>query len=159
MRAEHRIQVPLLLLQPRGALEGARAHGAALLSLPRGSLLLTTRPGPHPLARRLPPPPLLQELEGRWTYVDSWQETYLRGAAAGYAAGSKRPRRVAGFYSDLLSQPWLYSAVDLDPAWLEVDNIDRRSGLTPAQFREQYESCNRPVIITDAVRGAGGLRV
>lgn len=48
-----------------------------------------------------------QELEGRWRYSDSWQETYLTGAVPGYRAGSRRPRRVRGIQSDLLYTPWL----------------------------------------------------
>lgn len=33
--------------------------------------------------------------------------------------------QVSGFYSDLLHQPWLCATVELQPHWLEVDNIDR----------------------------------
>lgn len=40
----------------------------------------------------------------------------------------------------------------IDPSWLEVDNVDRRSGLSVAEFREQYEIPNKPVILTDVVR-------
>lgn len=42
----------------------------------------------------------------------------------------------------------------VDPAWLEADTIERRAGLTPAQFREEFELPNRPVILTDVVSGA-----
>lgn len=42
--------------------------------------------------------------------------------------------------------------------WLwQVENIDRRAGLSLEEFREQYEVPNRPVILTDLVRG-GALR-
>lgn len=34
-------------------------------------------------------------------------------------------QQVSGFYSDLLHQPWLCATVELQPHWLEVDNIDR----------------------------------
>lgn len=59
--------------------------------------------------------------------------------------------KVAGFYSDLLYQAWHCATVPLPPQWLEVDNVDRRSGMTLQQFREQYELPNRPVILTDVV--------
>ena len=39
----------------------------------------------------------------------------------------------------------------MDPSWLEVDNVDRRSNLSLAEFREQYEIPNKPVILTDVV--------
>jgi hypothetical protein len=42
----------------------------------------------------------------------------------------------------------------IDPAWLETDNIERRSGLSLAEFREQYELPNKPVILTDVVGAA-----
>jgi len=44
----------------------------------------------------------------------------------------------------------------IDPSWLEVENVDRRSGLSVAEFREQYEIPNKPVILTDVVSGRWG---
>ena len=97
-----------------------------------------------------------QEVEGRWqdwTFEGSWQDSYLAATVPGYRPGSRRLRPVKGFYSDLLYQPWLCTNVAIDPAWLEVENIDRRAGLSVEQFREEYEMTNRPVILTDLVRG------
>ena len=54
-------------------------------------------------------------------------------------------------YSDVLYQPFLCSALDVDEAWLETENIDRRSNLTLEEFRSAYEIPNVPVIITDVV--------
>ncbi|EFJ50747.1 hypothetical protein VOLCADRAFT_103818 [Volvox carteri f. nagariensis] len=65
--------------------------------------------------------------------------------------GRQRYLRVRGFYSDLLYQPWFCATMKLPYEWLETDNIDRRSGLTPEQFRREYEIPNRPVILTDAM--------
>lgn len=47
----------------------------------------------------------------------------------------------------------------VDPAWLEIDNVERRSGLSVAEFREQYELPNRPVILTDVVRATSLVKV
>ncbi|GLC43738.1 hypothetical protein PLESTB_000903100 [Pleodorina starrii] len=65
--------------------------------------------------------------------------------------GPQRYLRVRGFYSDLLYQPWFCASLEPPADWLRVDNIDRRSGLTPEQFRSEYEIPNRPVILTDVM--------
>ena len=49
----------------------------------------------------------LQELEGRWDFRNSWQDTYLAAMVPGYKPGSRRQRRVHGLQSDLLYTPWL----------------------------------------------------
>jgi hypothetical protein len=40
--------------------------------------------------------------------------------------------------------------VEIASEWLQVDNIDRRSGLSVEAFVQQYEAPNRPVVISDA---------
>lgn len=101
-----------------------------------------------PAAPRLP-----QELGGEFDWCGSWRETYLAHAAPRYVRGSHVPLRVEGLYSDLLHAPWLCATVELRPAWLELDNVDRRSGLTAAEFRATYEAANRPVVLTDGAAG------
>jgi len=59
--------------------------------------------------------------------------------------------RVKGFYSDFLFQSWYCSSRRIDPGWLQVDNIERRSGLSVEEFIRQYEEPNRPVVLTDVV--------
>lgn len=59
--------------------------------------------------------------------------------------------KVQHFYSDLLYQPWLCATLDVDSAWLEVENIDRRHDLSLEEFKKEYEIPNIPVIITDVV--------
>jgi hypothetical protein len=54
-----------------------------------------------------PASPCVQELEGRWDYQGSWQETYLAGTVPGFSAAGRKPLRVAGVQSDLLYTPWL----------------------------------------------------
>eukprot|EP00198_Chlamydomonas_reinhardtii_P001554 XP_001690890.1 JmjC protein [Chlamydomonas reinhardtii] len=65
----------------------------------------------------------------------------------------QRYLQVRGFYSDLLYQPWFCANFEMPPDWLQPNNIDRRAGLTPEQFRVEYEIPNRPVILTDAMSG------
>ena len=91
----------------------------------------------------------IRELDGAFDFSNSWKETYCRHRA-GAAYIAHRPIRVAGFYSDLLYQPFLCARLGLDPSWLEVDNIDRRAGLSLQDFIDQYERPNRPVLLTDA---------
>ena len=94
----------------------------------------------------------LEHLAGRWSYRGSWRETYVTATAPGSPRPAPRhPLQVQHFYSDLLHQPWLCATLEIDPAWLEIDNVERRSGLGVAEFRERYEVPNRPVILTDVV--------
>jgi hypothetical protein len=55
----------------------------------------------------------------------TWRETYLLHTQRRYTAGSHKPLPVRGLYSDLLHQPWLCASMDMEPSWLEVENIDR----------------------------------
>jgi len=93
----------------------------------------------------------LQNLQPNWKFHKTWQETYLRHTVPSYTPNSKKPRILPGnpLCSELLYQPWLYSIVDIDPAWLEIETIERRSGLSKEDFREQYEIPNKPVILTN----------
>lgn len=71
---------------------------------------------------------------------------------AGALHHCQSPVVVRGFYSDILNQGWFCGHIDVSPEWLEVDNIDRVSRISVADFRRLYEAPNRPVIISD---GAG----
>ncbi|EKX50118.1 hypothetical protein GUITHDRAFT_103933 [Guillardia theta CCMP2712] len=54
-------------------------------------------------------------------------------------------------YSDILFEPWMNANMAIDPSWLTVENVDRRSGLTAQEFVENYEKRNLPVILTDVI--------
>lgn len=54
-----------------------------------------------------PPPAAAQELEGRWEFQGSWQDTYLHGTVPGHAPGRRKFGRAAGLQCDLLYTPWL----------------------------------------------------
>lgn len=58
---------------------------------------------------------------------------------------------ISNFYSDLLYQPWHCAHVPLKASWLAGDDVPRLAHLTPANFRQQFEVPNRPVILTDVV--------
>ncbi|KAF8065440.1 F-box protein [Scenedesmus sp. PABB004] len=77
----------------------------------------------------------MQELDSDFSWCGSWRETYLSHRARRYVRGSHRPLRVAGFYSDLLHQPWLCARLPLQPAWLEVDNVPRWAPAPGARAR------------------------
>lgn len=55
-------------------------------------------------------------------------------------------------YSDTLYKRWMLGTIALDnPVWCEYENVDRRGGLSRAEFIREYERASRPVIFTDVV--------
>jgi len=95
---------------------------------------------------------VLKELSESWDFRGSWQNTYLASKVPGFTLEPPPyPKVIPHFYSDLLHQSWLCATLEIDPSWLETETIDRRSGLTVEEFRDQYERPNRPVILTDLV--------
>ena len=103
---------------------------------------------------------VLEEFSGDWVYRNTWQETYI--ACKNIENHHHHHRRtfhpVSHFYSDLLHQPWLCATLDIDPSWLEVENIDRRSNLSVEEFKKEYDGQNRPVILTDVVSSWPAVR-
>jgi len=91
------------------------------------------------------------ELEGKWRFKNTWQQTYLKASLSKHKFHSKHPLRVQGFYSDLLYQPWHCTTVPLHSSWLKRDTRDRRTGLSVEEFKQQYELPNKPVILQNAV--------
>eukprot|EP00050_Salpingoeca_kvevrii_P013581 m.29581 g.29581 ORF g.29581 m.29581 type:complete len:509 (-) comp5111_c0_seq2:77-1603(-) len=79
----------------------------------------------------------------------SWKETLIFNLTGKDVV--HRPLRVAGLFSDVLFQAWFYAAIGMRPEWTAVNNIERRSNLSLAEFIEQYEKPNKPVVITDVV--------
>ena len=68
-----------------------------------------------------------------WQFDGSWKRTYVR--SVGKDVPMPADIRVSGLFSDALYQPFLCSALDVDEAWLETENIDRRSSLSLEEFR------------------------
>ena len=92
-------------------------------------------------------------------YVNNWKDTfvqtYLRIGSKGGKFISHKPIRVEGIYSNLLYRSWACFACDLAsscPGFYNTD-IPRVSAkdLSITQFIEEYESQNKPVVITSAV--------
>ena len=93
----------------------------------------------------------------------SWKRTLCGRLAERQAHGQRRdqgstpgdgaPIPVRGFYSDLLFQPWFCTATGIDPRWLAVDNIPRRSAdsLSLDEFVRDFEQPNSPLIVTGLV--------
>lgn len=85
----------------------------------------------------------------QWVYHEmGWKATYVM-SVLGKKEFSQHGIRVRHMYSDVLYQPWMCARLDVDEAWLETENIDRRSGLRVEEFIEEYEASNKPVILTD----------
>jgi hypothetical protein len=97
---------------------------------------------------------------GDWVYNASWKQTYIdahisRRQISGQTPISylaHKPLVVDAFFSDMLYDEWQASMVDLH-FWVEQcpDNIDRRAGLSVAEFDAEYGFPNKPVILTDQV--------
>ncbi|CAM9932330.1 unnamed protein product [Discosporangium mesarthrocarpum] len=81
---------------------------------------------------------------GRW-----WKSTMSALRVPEFAGPPHVPLKVSGFFSDLLFQPHLCSTVPIRREWLSKTNVDRRSGISPAAFREEYEVPNIPVVLVD----------
>lgn len=111
---------------------------------------------------------VLLQHQGDWDFTGTWRATYLhrQGICTKHPAGSEHPAstpchcmlasrglRVHGMYSDLLYQPHRCATAPLREEWLAEGNVPRVQGLSVDAFRQQYEVPNRPVILTDVVRG------
>lgn len=93
---------------------------------------------------------VLGKFEGAFTFDRTWKGTYVRTATGKEFVHD--PIKVPGLYSDALFQPWFCSVNDVLPHWISTDNIERRSNLSLAEFIEEYEKPNKPVLITDVIK-------
>ena len=92
-----------------------------------------------------------QELQGNFQYSGTWRHTYITSRGLSSQGKGCSSLHIQHFYSDLLYQPWHCATTPLRPQWLERDNLERRSMLSAADFRELFEALNKPVILTDQV--------
>ena len=87
----------------------------------------------------------------------TWQTAFISESLRAVGKSPPPPRgepvRVRGFYSDLIFKAGLCASAPIDPAWLTRENLPRRSAatLSVAEFVEQFERPNKPLIITDAM--------
>ena len=71
----------------------------------------------------------LKHLGGEFTFTGNWKDTFGTHAA-GKSYPGHCPKHINSFYSDVLYGPWMRATIDIDPSWLTVENIDRRSNLS-----------------------------
>ncbi len=71
----------------------------------------------------------LKHLGGEFTFTGNWKDTFGTHMI-GKTYPGHRPRQIDSFYSDVLYGPWMRATIDIDPSWLAVQNIDRRSNLS-----------------------------
>ncbi|KAI8620396.1 hypothetical protein BC830DRAFT_1052101, partial [Chytriomyces sp. MP71] len=85
------------------------------------------------------------------TFRDSWKNTF-KACLAGDRMPADAPIKV-GLYSDFLFGSWRCSTVPLDILCRAdaKETIDRRSGLSLADFVREYDEPGKPVILTDIV--------
>ncbi|KAI8928679.1 hypothetical protein BC831DRAFT_447540 [Entophlyctis helioformis] len=95
---------------------------------------------------------------GAFVFQGTWRNTFkwctLRSSASASTAAYVPDVyiRVPRMYSDVLYTAWRCTSVPLDDlCGVHVDNIDRRSGLSKADFIREYGVPNLPVILTDVV--------
>ncbi|WOL03105.1 hypothetical protein Cni_G11825 [Canna indica] len=91
-------------------------------------------------------PLVLDRFHGDFLFRRSWRSTYLS------AAGSSPLPPTSGllirnFYSDYLFQSWLCASIEMKSEWLEIDNIERRRGISIEEFIDRYEGHNKPVLL------------
>jgi len=105
----------------------------------------------------------LDAMQGALDYQHSWKDTYVmqrwrQQCALNDRQGVPHPEQpprhqalqVRNLFSDMLFQPFLCASLDLQYVG-QIENIHRRSRLSLEEFVTEYESMNRPVIITDVV--------
>jgi hypothetical protein len=71
----------------------------------------------------------LKNFGGEFTFTGNWKDTFGT-IAVGKQYPGHHPRHIDSFYSDVLYGPWMRATIDIDPSWLAVQNIDRRSNLS-----------------------------
>uniref|UniRef100_A0A7S4K5J7 JmjC domain-containing protein n=1 Tax=Guillardia theta TaxID=55529 RepID=A0A7S4K5J7_GUITH len=91
----------------------------------------------------------ISKFGGDFRFQKCWKETFLKRINSKFPG--HKPLRMKDCYSDILFEPWMNANMAIDPSWLTVENVDRRSGLTAQEFVENYEKRNLPVILTDVI--------
>jgi len=101
---------------------------------------------------------VLERFGGEFDFLSSWKTTYRNMTyhakfGTRLTASPIRPLHFDGLYSDFLYKYWHHSYGEYPKQWIEVDNIDRRSGLSVEEFNREYAAGNvkKPVILTDVV--------
>jgi len=95
-------------------------------------------------------PHCIDEFKGDFKFQGTWKKTYAWKKFSHSLCDSVPPINARGLFSDRLYQAW-YCA-QIDPwIWCKKDNVERRSNLSIEEFKNLYETPNKPVVITDIV--------
>ena len=88
---------------------------------------------PHSYRQQL----VLTTFGGGFRFTGNWKDTYLRTKCGCDARHT--PLQIRDCFSDALHDPWIGAALQLDPRWLKVENVDRCTGLSVEDFIVRYE--------------------
>lgn len=96
----------------------------------------------------------MEDKVAHFTWKGSWKRTALLSKERQVPWPYQR-LALQGFFSGLLYARWYRSHVPLDQyrSLSGPPGIDKRSGLSLQEFIEEYETPNKPVILTDVVPG------
>jgi hypothetical protein len=95
-------------------------------------------------------PHCIDEFKGDFKFQGTWKKTYSWKKFSHSLCDSVPPINARGLFSDRLYQAW-YCA-QIDPwIWCKKDNVERRNNLSIEEFKNLYETPNKPVVITDIV--------
>ncbi|CAL9115102.1 unnamed protein product [Musa textilis] len=89
---------------------------------------------------------VLDHFHGNFSFRGSWRSTFL-SAVSSHPPPSSSALVIWNFYSDYLFQSWLCANIEMKPEWLEIDNIERRRGISVEEFISRYEEPNKPVLL------------
>ncbi|KAJ0408254.1 hypothetical protein P43SY_004412 [Pythium insidiosum] len=97
---------------------------------------------------------VLEQMEGNFVPLKTWKQSYIRTKTGSESLGANcKPLSVVGLYSDLLFQAFYCAAAPIEKSWIAKETIERRSAtqLTLEEFKRDFETANRPVILTDCI--------
>ena len=94
------------------------------------------------------------EFGGNFRFEKTWKETFIKNKKGvnlleKYRETKNQATLQLKIFSDVLYN--IHLADKVDPNVWAFDNIERRSGMSLEQFREEFEKPNKPVIITDVI--------
>ncbi|XP_058087003.1 arginine-specific demethylase JMJ22 isoform X2 [Magnolia sinica] len=90
---------------------------------------------------------VLDSLHSGFSFTGLWKSTYVSAFYPSLSGQASKGIQVRDFYSDYLFQSWLCASLEMKPEWLEIDNIERRCGISVEEFVLGFEELNKPVLL------------